>query len=76
MTEKQKDVHCDENGNITKLTEDDLPKCPRTGGISPRVWIIGGPKEDLPKVEHINCRCNMEITCNSADSDFDLGDVE
>ena len=41
MTEEQKYVHCDENGNIMVLTEDDLPKCPQTNEISPKVWIIG-----------------------------------
>lgn len=39
-TEKQKYIHCDENGNITILSEDDLPKCPKTNDISPRVIII------------------------------------
>ena len=60
MTEEQKYIHCDENGNITVLTEDDLPKCPKTNEISPSVWIMGTVKE-TSELEHINCRCSMEL---------------
>ena len=60
MTEKKKYVYADENGYVHILTEEELPKCPRTGGISPSVWIIGDKKE-TPKVEHINCRCKVDL---------------
>lgn len=52
--------YSDENGNPHILTEEDLPKCPKTNGISPSVWIIGDVKE-TPMVKHINCRCCMEL---------------
>jgi len=61
MTEKQKYIHCDENGNITILSEDDLPKCPITNDISPKVIIIGGNAKPTSEVEHINCRCCVNI---------------
>lgn len=60
MIEEQKYIHCDENGNIIVLTEDDLPKCPKTNEISPKVWIIGDTKPS-PKIDHINCRCCMGL---------------
>ena len=59
-TEKQNYIHCDENGNITILSEDDSPKCPKTNDISPRIIIIGNAKP-TPEVEHINCRCCFNI---------------
>jgi len=57
MSEKQY-YYSDENGNIHILTEDDLPKCPKTGGISPSVLILGDKKEEQ-NMEHINCRCSL-----------------
>lgn len=61
MTEKRF-IHCDENENITILTEENLPKCPKTNGISPKVWIIGEKKrkQNIP-VKHLNCRCAYEL---------------
>ena len=52
--------YCDENGKIHIVTEEDLPKCPKTNGISPAVWIMGTVKE-TSELEHINCRCSMEL---------------
>ena len=78
MSEKKKYIYGDENGNIHILTEDDLPKCP-ISGEPVGVWIIGGKKKKTSKTEHINCRCETEITCNSPDSDYDVvrkGDLE
>ena len=69
MTDKKKYIYGDENGNVHILTEDDLPKCPRTGEPV-GVWIIGG-KKNTYKTEHINCKCESEITCSSPDSDYD-----
>ena len=55
MSEKQY-MYADENGNIFVVNEKDLPRCPRNGGISPNVIIIGEAKAK-PKIEHVNCRC-------------------
>ena len=63
MSEKQY-YYSDENGNIHILTEDDLPKCPKTGGISPSVLILGDEKEEQ-NVEHINCRCSVHLLGDS-----------
>ena len=60
MSEKQY-YYSDENGNIHILAEKDLPKCPKTNEISPRVIIIGGDAKPTQEVEHINCRCHMEL---------------
>jgi hypothetical protein len=57
MTEEKRYIHVNENGKITMLTEDDLPKCPY-GGISPSIIIIGEPKKEPIPVKHINCRCS------------------
>lgn len=64
MTE-DKYCYCDENGNVHILTEDDLPKCPRTGGISPSVFIIGDKR--IAKGEPINCGCDGHIFCKEID---------
>ena len=69
MTEKEKYIYADENGNIHTLTEDELPRCPITG--EPVAWIIGGKKSKSLRTEHINCRCESEITCTDCDSDYD-----
>ena len=70
MTEKKKYIYADENANIHILTEDDLPKCPKNGEISPSVWIIGNkPEPPTPEVEHINCRCSVPIFRKEAGSD-------
>lgn len=66
MNEKKKYVHCDENGNITILTEEDLPKCPITNEISPKVWIIGS-KKPTPEIEPINCRCSVHLIGDNDD---------
>lgn len=68
MTEN--DVYCyyDAKGKIHILTEDELPKCPRTGEIA-SVFVIGGYKKK--KCPHINGRGVLELTCNSCDSDYD-----
>lgn len=70
MTGKEKYIYADENGNIHILTEDDLPKCP-ISGEPVGVWIIGGKKSKSLRTEHINCRCETEITCTDCDSDYD-----
>lgn len=60
MGEKQY-YYSDENGNIHILTEKDLPKCPKSNDISPSVIIISGNAKPTSEVEHINCRCCMEL---------------
>ena len=75
MNEKEKYIYCDENGNVHILTYDDLPKCPITGEPV-GVFIIGGKKEKAVDVEHFNCRCEIEIICNSPDYINKRGDLE
>lgn len=63
MTKKY--IHADENGNIHILSEDDLQKCPLTGGISPNVIIIGEPII-IPNIS------DGHIFCKSVDKDFEV----
>ena len=59
MTERY--YYADENSNIHILTEEDLPKCPKTGGISPSITIIGEKEKNQSELtEHINCKCIVQ----------------